>query len=111
MDDRRQQARLDLRNPLSGQLMAKYAVSVLDVSVAGVRIAHEVMLQPRQPCYLHVTLTDRPLLLSTQVVWSSAKRFTTDGHPVLYHSGMKFDRLSEASHKELAAFLARHQRE
>ena len=106
MFEKRQAARLDLPDPLTGDILAKYEVRVVNLSVEGAGIEHEVMLRPGQPCFLRVTLTDRAVFICASVMWSCASRFGGEGNSVIYQTGLKFERVPETTRNELAVFLA-----
>jgi hypothetical protein len=92
--------------PLAGEVAGRYGVRVLDVSLGGARLRHNIVLRANDSCVLRVTLNSQPLTLLGRIVWSREVRGTagTDSRTV-FESGVAFDRLSQDARAVLAKFL------
>jgi len=109
--DDRHSARLTLRDHLTGDVTAKYAVEVLNLSMGGARLEHSFSLRPGEPCYLRVRLTDGLVNLPACVIWSRVIGGVgpTEG-PLTFHTGVQFLALPAKTRSRLRTFLGGKQK-
>jgi len=105
---RRQHARLTFSAPVSGAITSSHIVNVLDLSLGGARVEHTIILRPGSSCYIRVPLSERVLTVNCRIVWSKAIGRTegeTGETGLLYHSGVQFGAMAQATRNQLAAYL------
>ena len=105
MRERRTVARVIVPWHLSARVLDSHDVRILDVSIAGVGIAHTVPLQPGATCTLEFPLPFGSLHLAARVVWSLLKgdgEGWDGGRQARYHSGLAFTELTLEQQAALA---------
>ncbi len=87
-------------------------VRLLDVSLTGVRLAHEQLLRPGRICTLEFPASLGGFVLTAQVVWSQVVgTMPSAGGPLLrYESGLQFPQLSPEQHRILEQALEKANR-
>jgi hypothetical protein len=87
--ERRQYGRVELDEPLQGSLEGM-PVQVVEVSVTGMRLAHESRLPPAATRRLTVTGGAAPMEFSCSVIRSMLHRLARNpGEKTIYHSGVQ----------------------
>jgi hypothetical protein len=103
--------RLTFKEPITDLVTASHDVSILDLSLGGVRVEHSVVLRPGSTCHIRLPLKTAKVLVICDVVWSRAVGIA-DGGPhgpgLLYHSGLMFTTLSAEARLHLTAYLDAH---
>jgi hypothetical protein len=105
---RREHARLTFSEPVSAAVTSSHDVNVLDLSLGGARVEHTIILRPGSSCYIRVPLSERMLTVNCRIVWSKAIGRTAGeaGETgLLYHSGVQFGAMAQATRTQLAAYL------
>jgi len=105
---RRQHTRLTFSEPVSSAVTSSHDVNVLDLSLGGARVEHTIILRPGSSCYIRVPLSERVLTVNCRIVWSKAIGRTegeAGGTGLLYHSGVQFGTMAQATRSQLAAYL------
>jgi hypothetical protein len=107
---KRRYARLTLSQPLVDQVTASHDVAILDLSMAGARVEHTMVLRPGGTCHLRLPIRARSVMVVCNVVWSKAvgRAEANQGGGLLYQSGLEFVRLTTETQAILTAFLEEH---
>ncbi len=108
--ERRLVRRIAPTSRLTGQMPALGDFRLLDLSPAGARIEHLILLRPGSSCTLRLWASSRSLALIAQVVWSSVvgrEPRTGKRRALRYQSGLRFIALSPAQERELGHLLER----
>jgi hypothetical protein len=79
---------------------------VVDLSVAGARLAHERTLRPGENCTVRFALNDDVYAFKARVVWSHVVPRRQSRDRLLFHSGLVFERIPRAAKPLLATLLA-----
>lgn len=91
-EERRRFGRIVLDNPLPGRL-DDVRVRVLEISIVGVRVAHEARLMPQLTRELTVEWDGRQLQLTVEVIRTTlAKLARSTAERSVYHSGLRIVR-------------------
>jgi hypothetical protein len=108
MADRRSVARLIVPWRLNGRVCESREVRILDLSVAGARIAHVDLLKPGLPCTLELPAPFAMVQLSARVVWSlfgGGEPTRESDEQLNYQSGLAFTGLTREQQTALSAAL------
>jgi hypothetical protein len=85
---------------------ARHAVAILDLSLGGARLAHQMLLRPGSPCYLRVTVCGAVILVPSRVAWSTVVGLGEEPDaPMRFETGLVFDTLPEPARSLLRAYL------
>ncbi len=85
--ERRKYGRIELDEPLPGA-MGDAAVTVVELSVGGFRVAHETRFQPGESRELQFTWSGRPLHFACRIIRSTLFRIAVSaGQRSIFHSG------------------------
>lgn len=104
--ERRQFGRVDLEEPLSGSLDG-IDVQVLEVSVTGMRLAHETRLPPATARRLIITAGSDTMIFTCTIVRSALHRLARKpGEKTVYHSGIQLDEAIGDSERMLRELIA-----
>ncbi len=104
--ERRQYGRVDLDEPLEGKLDGM-PVQVIEISITGMRLAHELRLPPASVRRLEITWGEQSMDFSCSVVRSFLYRLARKpGEKTIYHSGMQIEEAFGASEKTIRALIA-----
>ena len=104
--ERRQFGRVDLDEPLSGSLDG-LDVQVLEISVTGMRLAHEARLPPATSRRLIVTVGSETMVFTCSVARSVLHRLARKaGEKTVYHSGVQLDESIGDSERMLRDLIA-----
>ena len=99
--ERRKFGRIELEQALPGTI-GEVPVSVVEVSVAGCRVAHEVRFQPGQPAEIRFVWNNQPMRFGCHIIRSSLFRIAVSaGQKSIYHSGISLDQAYEESDRFL----------
>ncbi|HSC72222.1 MAG TPA: PilZ domain-containing protein [Candidatus Methylomirabilis sp.] len=104
----RRHARLTFSEPATGAVSTSHSVHILDLSLAGARLEHGVILRPGTRCNLRFRLAASVLTVNCRVVWSKVvgrEAGGPGGTALTYHSGVQFDTLSRDAKAMLKAYL------
>jgi hypothetical protein len=104
----RRYARLTFKEPLADQITATHDVQILDVSLAGSRVEHGMILRPGSTCHLRLPLGNNAITVLCHVIWSRAVGRAEAGRGktgLLFHSGLEFAGMSPDARALLIAFL------
>lgn len=94
-EERRRYGRIALDHPLAGRL-DDARVRVLEVSLAGVRVAHEARLLPQATRELVIEWDGRQLRLTVEVIRTTlAKLARSTAERSVYHSGLRIVRSND----------------
>ena len=103
--ERRKFGRIRLDNPLAGRL-EDWRIRILELSITGFRVAHEVRFAPNQPYDLVIDWEGRTIRVVCTVVrttlWRLAKSL---GERSIYHSGLRVVESSEESFNTLRELM------
>jgi hypothetical protein len=108
---KRRHGRLTFKEPITDLMTASHDVSILDLSLGGVRVEHIVVLRPGSTCHLRLPLKTVNMIVICDVVWSRAVGISSGGprgSGLLYHSGLMFTTLSAEARLYLTAYLDVH---
>jgi hypothetical protein len=99
--------RVHLAHPVVARL-GSAAVVLVDVSVLGARVEHNVPLQAGGRARLQFTWDDEEIAVEARIVRSRLERFSvgTDGLTV-YHSGLEFEEVPATTKKVLKTMIGR----
>lgn len=105
MSDERRRAheRLDLPDPVSGEVKIYHSMAIRQLSGGGALIEIGVPLQLDSLHDFRLSLGDRSVVVKARVVHSHISTVGSDR--VSYHTGIEFVDLSEPITKVLAAFI------
>jgi hypothetical protein len=105
---KRRYARLTFREPVADQITATHDVQILDLSIAGARVEHAMILRPGSTCHLRLPLAHNSITVVCHVVWSRAVgRAEADRGKtgLLFHSGLEFAAMSPDARVILNGFI------
>src|SRR5512138_94737 len=95
--NQRRHARLTFAESATEQVTTTHAVQVLDVSLGGARVEHDVVLRPGSTCHLRLPLAHNVITVVCHVAWSRAVAradASTHGAGLLFHTGLEFSAMA-----------------
>jgi hypothetical protein len=104
---KRRYARLTFKEPVTDQVTATHDVQILDLSIAGARVEHAMILRPGSTCHLRLPLGNNSVTVVCHVVWSRAVGLSEAGRGtgLLFHTGLEFAGMAPDARALLTAFL------
>lgn len=97
--------RIHLPQPLVARLGTS-SVILVDISILGVRIEHNTPLTAGAFCRLAFSWEDHEIAAECRIARSRLERFSTGPNGMtIYHSGLEFEQISEASRASLKRMI------
>jgi hypothetical protein len=80
---------------------------IVDVGLGGVRLEHQAVLRPGQPCILRFKLEDQLLAFRSRVMWSRALDRRAGRHrgDLMFQSGLAFESMPGGARRLLAELV------
>lgn len=104
--DRRQYGRIDLDQPLKG-FLDEFPVRVIEVSVSGLRVEHEMRIVPAPTRRIRVDINGKTLEFGCVVARSTLFRLARDANEKsIYHSGIRILESIGDAEMQLREFIA-----